>query len=421
MTMKRNKIYRNSPLKWWLRIGSVLLSLMIVSLNSCVEDEDTDQVAPGEVSDITVEPLHGGARFQYSLPGDEDLHYVEAVYTNAQGDEVFKVASFYETSIEIDGFNDTLAHAATLYTVDRSRNRSEGVEVTFNPLVSHIHLVKESIWIEPALGGVQVHWQNEAAKQVFVYLYIEDGEQSEERILSSSSMDETFMVRGLDSVFYDFSVVVEDFNGNKTEKVFKQTIKPLFEEKIDKAPWSLVSSLSVDGNAWEGETVNFFDDVVDTKDSPADNSYFIINRDDNGGVLNFPLDIVIDMNKQVVVNRFTVWQRAYWYSEAENQGVSADYYYYQGENMRSFDLWASNDLDEWLLLGKFDIGDPKDEDGNIPPEKIQEAIDGHEFTLDEISDPFRYLKFSITAGYGSETNVYGSEITLFGIDNVSGK
>jgi hypothetical protein len=415
------KTIKVRELKWWSRFALTGLAMVLVSLTSCGEDEDVDIEPPGDVSEITVEPLNSGARFEYKLPADEDLHYVEAAYTNSQDVEVFKVASYYETAIEIDGFNDTLAHSVILYAVDRSRNRSEGVEVTFNPLVSHIHLVKENIWIEPALGGVQVHWQNEAAKQVFVYLYIEDGENSEERILSSSSMNETFMVRGLDSVLYDFSVVVEDFNGNKTEKVFKQTIKPLFEEKIDKSDWSLVTSLSVDGNAWEGETVNFFDDVVDTKDSPADNSYFIINRDDNGGVLNFPLDIVIDMNKQVVLNRFTVWQRAYWYSDAENQGVSANYYYYQGENMRSFDLWASNDLDEWLLLGRFDIGDPKDEDGNIPSVKIQEAIDGHEFTLDDISDPFRYLRFSITAGYGSETNVYGSEITLFGIDDVAAK
>jgi hypothetical protein len=418
MSTKTIKIRK---LKWWSRFAFTGLVMALVSLTSCGEDEDVDIDPPGEVSEITVEPLNGGARFEYKLPADEDLHYIEAVYTNSQDVEVFKVASYYETAIEIDGFNDTLAHSAVLYAVDRSRNRSEGVEVTFNPLVSHIHLVKENIWIEPALGGVQVHWQNEAAKQVFVYLYIDDGENSEERILSSGSMDETFMVRGLDSIQYDFFVVVEDFNGNKTEKVFKQSIKPLFEEKIDKSDWSLVTSMSVDGNAWEGETVNFFDDVVDTKDSPEDNSYFIINRDDNGGVLNFPLDIVIDMNKQVVVNRFTVWQRAYWYSDAEKQGVSTNYYYYQGENLRSFDLWASNDLNEWLLLGRFDIGDPKDEDGNIPSDKIQEAIDGHEFTLDDISDPFRYLKFSITAGYGSETNVYGSEITLFGIDDVAAK
>jgi len=419
--MNSIRMNRFSEIKWRSRHVMTGLVIVLVSLYGCKEPEDTDLVPPGDVSDISIEPLHGGARFEYTLPSDEDLHFVEAVYTNAQGEEVFKVASYYSTQIEIDGFNDTLQHSAVLYAVDRSRNRSGGVPVTFNPLISHIHLVKESIWLEPALGGVQVHWENEAARQVFVYLYIESEETSEERILSSSAVDENFMVRGLDSIAYDFSVVVEDFNGNKTEKVFKERLKPLFEEKIDKSDWSLVTALSVDGNAWEGETVNFFDDVVDTKDSPADNSYFIINRDDNGGVLNFPLDIVIDMQKQVVLNRFTVWQRAYWYTDAENQGVSTDYYYYQNENMRSFDLWASNDLDTWLLLGKFDIGDPKDEDGNIPPEKIQEAIDGHEFQLDEISDPFRYLKFSITAGYGSETNVYGSEITLFGIDDVGTK
>jgi len=86
--------------------------------------------------------------------------------------------------------------------------------------------------------------------------------------------------------------------------------------------------------------------------------------------------------------------------------------------MRSFELWTSNDKTVWTLLGSFDIGDPKDEDGNIPAAKIQEAIDGHEFSLENTSEPFRYLKFSLTSSFGSETNVYGSEITLFGLDNL---
>jgi hypothetical protein len=237
--------------------------------------------------------------------------------------------------------------------------------------------------------------------------------------LSIPFMVNPLMVRGLDSIPYDFSVVVEDFDGNKTEKVFVDRLKPLFEQKIYKQSWSLVSAQSVDSNAWEGVTENFWDDVIDTHQSDADNSYFIINRDNNGGVLNYPLDIVIDLNKKVIVNRFTVWQRAYWYSGAEANGVSKLPYYYQNENMRTFELWVSNDLSEWLLLGAFDIGDPKDEDGNIPADKIKEALDGHNFSLDEVSEPFRYLKFSITASYGSETNVYGSEISLYGIDNVA--
>ena len=49
---------------------------------------------------------------------------------------------------------------------------------------------------------------------------------------------------------------------------------------------------------------------------------------------------------------------------------------------------------------------------------IDEAANGHDFDLDGVSDKFRYLKFSITSNYGSDTYVHGSEITLYGLDNV---
>ncbi|HEY6914022.1 MAG TPA: DUF5000 domain-containing lipoprotein, partial [Paludibacter sp.] len=160
-----------------------------------------------------------------------------------------------------------------------------------------------------------------------------------------------------------------------------------------------------------------WDDVVDTKESGADNSYFIINRDDNGGMLKWPLDIVVDLNKTVVVNRFVVWQRAFEYINADQNGVSTNYYYYKEENMRSFAISVSTDKLVWIPLGTFDIGDPRDASGNISPLKYKEAVDGHEFNLESVSQPFRYLKFSVLSNYGSETNVYGSEITLYGLDN----
>jgi len=398
----------------WLKLTALVL---LAGMYAC-EPQESDTTPPGEVSNISVESTNGGAVISYDLPQDEDLHYIRAVYTNSQGNEVYKVASYYNTSIEVDGFNDTLSHDITLFAVDRSNNQSDGVTVSVTPLVSHIHIVKENLTLEAALGGVEVTWQNPVAKQVFVYLYIEDESTTEERILSSSLMNETKIVRGLDSVNYDISIVVEDFNGNKTDRVFKETIKPLFEEKISKDSWKLVPSLSADGNIYEGVTTNFWDDVIDRAGDPSDNSYFIIHRDNNGGTLTYPLDLVVDLDKQVIINRLVVWQRAYDYTSADDGGVSTTYEYYQTENMRSFNLWASNDLSEWLLLGEFDIGDPRNDEGEVPPEKIQEAIDGHEFVLDEITEPFRYLKISLTSGYGSETLVCSSEITLFGIDNV---
>lgn len=404
---KRNKLV--------LFIVPVLFFILILT-QGC-KKEELDTTPPGVVSNVTIEALNGGAIIRYQLPSDDDVLYVRAEYTNSLGNDVFKASSRFANSIELDGFNDTLSHTVKLYTVDQSNNKSTAVELQITPLESFIYLVRESISLLPDLGGVKIKWENPMEKTVFVYLYYADDSKEHERILSSNRAEETFVIRGMDSISYDFSVRVEDFNGNKTDKIFVDRIKPLFEQKIDKLPWTLETSLSINGNAWEGETVNFWDDVVDTKESPADNSYFIINRDDNGGILNYPLDIVINLNKNIILNRFVVWQRAYWYVDGNN-GVSTDYYYYQNENMRSFDLFASNDKQEWLLLGSFDIGDPKDVDGNIPASKIQEAIDGHEFELDNTTAPFKYLKFSITSGYGSETNVYGSEITLYGLDNI---
>ena len=82
--------------------------------------------------------------------------------------------------------------------------------------------------------------------------------------------------------------------------------------------------------------------------------------------------------------------------------------------MRSFNLYASNNAIDWILLGEFDIGDPSDEDGNIPQDYIDAAANGHDFDLDAVSEPFRYLKFSITSNFGSDTYVHGSEISLWG-------
>jgi len=114
------------------------------------------------------------------------------------------------------------------------------------------------------------------------------------------------------------------------------------------------------------------------------------------------------MNASVVINRFVVWQRAFWY------GNESEYYYYQSENFKSFSMYASNDLNNWELIGDYSLQDPKDQDGKVPESAIAEAIDGHGFELDQYTAPFRYLKFSITENFGSEEYVNISELSLFG-------
>lgn len=400
-----------------MRIKYFFIFLLSALAFVACKEEATDTTVPGKVTDISYVPTNGGAILSFTAPADDDLLFVKAVYTNALGKEVFKVTSRYTETIEIDGFMDETPQKVRLYAVDANNNASEPAEIVVTPNRSFIFNVLESVVLDEQLGGVKIQWKNPDLKTVFVYVNFSKGGKEYERILSSALSEPTLMLRGLDPEDYQFSISVEDFNGNKTTKLDKGTYRPLLEQKIDKSTWRVVQNMSVDGDKWEGSLAAFFDDIIDTKEVATDNSYFIISRDDNGGMLKWPLDIVIDLNKTVVINRFVVWQRAFWYLNAEQNGVSKDYYYYQEENMRSFTLSVSMDKTTWIPLGTFDIGDPRDEAGNIPPSKIKEAIDGHEFNLETVSPMFRYFKFSILSNYGSEANVYGSEITLYGLDN----
>jgi hypothetical protein len=280
----------------------ILFSIFVfITIIACSDDDNIDTTPPGVVSNITVVPTNGGGVISYNLPSDADILYVKAVYTNSLGEEVFRVSSKHNTSLEVNGLNQTSPLKVKLYVVDESQNVSEITEIEFTPLKSFIFLVQESIQITPDLGGVKITWDNIASKTVFVYVHIMDSGEETVRILSSNNPQENIFVRGLDAKELTFSTKVEDFDGNITELEEKGKFTPLFEEKIDKSSWTLISGQSINGNAYEGRTVNFWDDVVDTVETDADNSYFIITRDNNGGALNFPLDIVIDLKKNVKI------------------------------------------------------------------------------------------------------------------------
>jgi len=392
---------------------STLVFTLVSLIMSCSKTDDGDTIPPSPLTVTSTTPTNGGGIISYELPSDSDILYVTAVYTNSNGEEISRVSSKYNTDIEVSGLNQTTSIIVQLFVVDESYNRSIPVEVEFTPLPSFIYLVQDSIEIVPDLGGVKISWDNIESKTVFVFLHIMNAGVEEVRILSSNNSEETRFVRGLESVEMTFSTRIEDFEGNTTTLEEKGNVTPLFEQEIDKSSWSLIGNLSVDGNAWEGEMTNFWDNVVDTSAASNDDSYFIIWRDQNGGSLNWPLDIVVDMNKNIKIHRFTLWQRAYWYG-----GPDGLPYYFQEENIKAFDLYSSNDAQEWTFLGAYDIGDPRDEEGNIPNASLEAAASGHDFELEGVSEAFRYLKISITSNFGSETYVHGSEITLFGLDNL---
>lgn len=374
-------------------------------------DEEESVMAPGRVTGVEVIPTNGGAKIICQLPDDPDVLYAKAYYTNTLGQELFAVSSLYNDTLYLKGYNDTEEHTVQVVAVNSSRIQSEPVEVKIRPLISNIEMVKESIEIEPEFGGVKISWVNPAADIVYTWLtYKEEGaEESEPIYLSSSRKNESLIVRGMNTNPKEFFVMVEDFYENKTEKVTKGNHTPLFEEEIDKSLWTLVSNLSVNGDAHEGRTVNLWDGEIDYLGSNGQGSYAMISRDNNGGQLNFPLDIVIDLGQDdAVVNRFTLWQRAYWY------GNETAYYYYQDENFKAFRLYTSDDKANWTLIAEHSLEDPRDSEGRVPEDYIKAAIEGHSYNLPSAIALSRYLKLSITENFGSEIYVNISELTLYG-------
>lgn len=120
------------------------------------------------------------------------------------------------------------------------------------------------------------------------------------------------------------------------------------------------------------------------------------------------------------MSRVKVWQRAYKYASGDG-GSNENYAYYDEDNLRSFNIYVSNDLQEWNLVLVADIGQPETsaETNWGPTQKwIDMAVAGHEFILPQLSPEFRYLKFDITGNYGSSSQICGSELTIYGLDNL---
>ena len=450
------KNYMNNYLKYFVW-GLILLITMPVAFFSCGEQEDefSKAPAPAQVISPTWVATNGGALISYTLPNDKNLLFVKAEYVNSLGNKVFRSSSQYSNQIDIDGFNDLNSHQINLISVGHNSKESEPVTITVVPDTSYIELIRKNMVIQKAVGGLNIKWYNPSKKTVYVYMTYNselDRNRSVERILASEVENYNYNIRGLDTIPYQVDIVVEDLTGNKTASADKGKHIPDPEQKIDKKTWKLVANLSCNGNMWEGLTERFFDDVIDVMELGGDprnyplgdprgnDSYFIIHKDNNSDPIQWingsneltkPLLIVIDMNKYAALSRIVWWQRAYHYNSATPFQPNTQWHYYTETNMRAF-LFMGLTQEQMVGMTKTslatkiwreywmncDAGDPYNSDGIIPASKYKEAADGHEFVLPNFSQPFRYIIIGITKSYGSETQIEGSEITLYGQDNV---
>ena len=125
-------------MKKQLNKAVLFLLFIFAAIISCSENENIDTTPPGILSNISVMPTNGGGIISYTLPSDDDILYVKAVYTNSQGEEVFRVSSKHNSSVEVNGLSQSTPVNVKLLVVDLNENISEIVAIEFTPLESFI-------------------------------------------------------------------------------------------------------------------------------------------------------------------------------------------------------------------------------------------------------------------------------------------
>ncbi|MEG1586229.1 MAG: DUF4959 domain-containing protein [Bacteroidales bacterium] len=396
----------------------LLWILPLLLITSCREKEtDLDMPAPVQILDWT--PITGGAIFTYELPEDENFLYVKAVYTLQTGTVMTKRSSLFSNTLTIDGIGGEKDYAIKLYSVNRSGKESAPVTVMVRTKEFSSNFVLESIRLIPGFSSVICTWENDTQALVNIVITFEVSENKEiTKIYASNTGAGRYDVSNVEAK-YHYYVQVKDQYGNITSKRDMGEVAPLEDYKLTKVVQSSTTGLdsllwraltqnelkehangtlkTAPHSALEGRIDRFFDDQIDVS-SKQNFNYF------HTGTAGYPFSYFIDLGKQVEVSRFRIHQRDYASSGSE---------FYAGSNVETFELYASNDLDNWELLREATIIKPNNEQI-----ALLEARDGHLFVIDEdepkFSKPFRYLQYKGKKGFVSSSGGCASEITLYG-------
>ena len=120
----------------------VTIALIGFIISSCENNDlKRDTNPPGKLLIESVVSTSGGGVIFYNLPSDDDVLFVRADYKNSQNDEVYRVSSKDNDSIEISGLIDTTPVNINLSVFDTSQNQSESVTVELTSPCVHLFLM----------------------------------------------------------------------------------------------------------------------------------------------------------------------------------------------------------------------------------------------------------------------------------------
>jgi hypothetical protein len=441
----------------------IIILLLPVLLWQCTDVKDwhdpEDSVAPGSVSNVRVENINGGAKLKYTLPADNDLLGVKAIFSFKDGEAREVFSSSYNDSILVEGAPDMNEYTVNLYVLDRSHNESAPVQVSIKPLTPPVEVVRQSLRMNPTFGGVYINWENVSESDIAISLYKKDsiGDFVLYDTYYSKTSSGAFSFRGLKNTEQDFRFEIRDKWRNYSTPL-DTALTPLFEEEIfgrdqytgfdiwQRYGWPETSAYRGDITAQESGN-RLFNVVHDgilwsnaaywhTGENPQ--SQFIPNTP-NPGLLLLPIYFTIDMGRKASYSRMKYYMRG------RNPVFSSS-------APKIFELWATNEpkpintigdgskednlkywtqwpevggtdewKNDWVKIADFRVKLPSGIEADVENislltnEDLAYVQDGFEFEFDPgYSDqPFRYIRFVIKENTDGD-QIQCSEIRFWG-------
>ncbi|MFA7492004.1 MAG: DUF5126 domain-containing protein [Proteiniphilum sp.] len=452
---------------------TVLLTVLsLVFLWNCAEMPDMsspkDSIAPGQITNTNVLNINGGVIITYSLPEDDDLLGVKAIYQlKEDGEELQMFSSAYRDTIEINGFPDTKERSVSLFCIDKSYNESNSVEVKIKPLTPPIELIRESLQVNPSFGGIFSSWKNEYKENIAVTLLVEDslGFMIPDDTHYSATEKGEFSFRGFEPIETHFRIEMRDRWGNFSEPL-DFTITPFYEEEIlpfDPAHpltplWDIAYGAFDGTRAWRGDFLSLYVPgwnniwsgarhtwgiIVDGKAVVTSNMWGTFYKprlshyfpDANEDLTYFhPTYFIFDLKNKIIPSRFKFWPYTMgetfpnkievWGTNDTPKGGPGDF-----ETMtESLNYWTEWNAppyvegtdawkDDWIKLGDIQVRPTPSgayHDSDLTPEDIERRNRGYEIEVypDVIGTVVRYLRFIYIDV--SHEQCYTAEIKIWG-------
>ncbi len=358
---------------------------------------------PGKLTNLTVENLPGGAKVGYTLPNDEDVLYVLAEFSAADGTKRNVKASSYSNYIILDGFADENERKVTLSVVNRSENRSEPVEVTIKPERAYLHDVFGSLRVRETFGGIDALFSNEHEGEYIFHTMLknEEGEWEQYDRLYTKSKEREYAVRDLPAEPIEFAFFFTDKWKNNSDTLVAN-LTPLFETQLDKALWKHLPLLNdtytseyatwAIQNLWNGNTANFF----------------YVKAALPG--LALPNWFTIDLGQEAKFSRIRVQQLSHANAWIFASGAPQQFEIYGSNSPASDGSW-----DSWTLLGQYESVKPSGSAlGFLSNEDIAVGKAGEDFNFSVDAASYRYIRFKTNRTWGGNLNPMIAELTLWG-------